>query len=343
MGIRDARSLPPVAQEDLRRKVIRAVKNGMRKGEASDLFGVSRMAIHKWLRRWEASGEAGLKARPRGRPREPRLKPYQAAITVRLITDRCPDQLKLPFALWTREAVAELIERRFGVRLSKWTVGRYLKRWGLTPQKPVRKAFEQDPEAVRQWLEKEYPAIRRLAKREGARIYWCDEMGVRSDHQAGTSYGLRGRTPEIPGTGKRFRCNMISAVTNRGHLAFMVFKKRFKNPVFLEFLRRLIRKKKRKVFLIVDKHPVHISKAVKRWAEQHKRKIRLFFLPSYSPELNPDELLNQDVKSNAAGRMRPQDLDEMLWTIRSYLHGTQRRPYIVKNYFLEEHVRYAAT
>jgi transposase len=199
--------------------------------------------------------------------------------------------------LWTREAVQQLLKNEFGVEVSVWTVGRYLKAWGLTPQKPVRRAFEQNPAEVRLWLRTEYPAIERQAKHFAAEIHWGDEMGLRSDHQVGRSDGRRGRTPVIPGTGQRFRCNLISTITNRGRLAFMVFEEGFTVKVFLQFLKRLIRHVKQPIFLIVDRHPVHRAAGVKRWLLKHEAKIRMFFLPSYSPELNPDEMLNQDVKS----------------------------------------------
>jgi transposase len=267
---------------------------------------------------------------------------HQAARAVRRIVGRCPDQLRLPFALWTREAVQMLLEREFGLGVSVWTVGRYLRDWGLTPQKPLRRAFEQDPEAVRRWMRVEYPGIRRAAKRLGATIFWGDEMGMRSDHQTGTSYGRRGQTPVIPGTGQRFRCNMISAITNRGKLLFMVFTKGFRTPVFLAFLKRLLRQVRRRIFLIVDGHPVHRAAEVRHWLAKQKGRIRLYFLPGYSPELNPDELLNQDVKSNALGRRRPLDREELLEDVRGYLRSTQKRPGIVRGYFREPHVRYAA-
>jgi hypothetical protein len=238
--------------------------------------------------------------------------------------------------------VQEFLQQRFGVVVSVWTVGRYLKRWGLTPQKPVRRAFEQDPVAVQRWLQEEYPAISAAAKREKAQIHWADEMGLRSDHQTGMTYGRRGQTPVIPGTGQRFRCNLISTVTNRGQLTFMLFKEGFTARVFLKFLRRLIRQARQKIYLIVDGHPVHRSRIVKQWLAEHASEIVMFRLPAYSPELNPDELLNQDVKSNAVGRQRPSDQTEMMATVRSYVRGTQRRPEIVRAYFREEHVRYAA-
>ena len=344
MTTHDGRKLSPQAQQELRRRVVHAIlEQGMAQSEAGRLFGVGRSSIYYWLEAYRKGGYAALKAHKRGPKHQSRLAGHQAATLVRLISERCPDQLKLPFALWTRDAVRQLIKKRFGVSVSVWTVGRYLKRWGFTPQKPLRRAYEQNPEAVRLWLEKDYPAIRRQARQEHAQIHWGDEMGMRSDHQAGRSYGLKGQTPVIPGTGKRFGCNMVSAITNRGRLAFMVFTERFTGPVMIHFLRRLIKQNPRKVFLIVDGHPVHRSRQVKRWVYGHKKNIRLFYLPGYSPQLNPDECLNQDVKTNAVGRQRPKDQPQMMQQVRSYLRSAQRRPKLVKNYFQQEDVRYAAT
>src|SRR2546426_238835 len=181
MKTEDARSLSAKAQEALRRRVVQAVREGLTQAEAARLFGVARGTVNGWMGLWEREGSPGLKAGRRGRPPCPRLAPPQAATTVRLILSRCPDQLRLPFALWTREAVQQLLARRFGVHVSVWTVGRYLRAWGLTPQKPVRRAYEQNPAAVRRWLQKEYPAIRAQAKREKAEIHWGDEMGLRSE------------------------------------------------------------------------------------------------------------------------------------------------------------------
>lgn len=343
MITKDARTLSPEAQEDLRRRVVAGMRQQrMSQSEAARVFGVSRAAVNGWVKKFRQQGAKGLKGRPRGRPPSLRLAPHQAATTVRIITSRCPDQLRLPFALWTREAVQKLLADRFGVSVSVWTVGRYLKRWGLTPQKPLRRAYEQDPKAVREWLETEYPRIRAQAKKEQAEIHWGDQMGLRSDHQVGRSYGKRGRTPVILGTGQRFRCQMMSTVTNRGEMAFMVFHQDFTGRVMLHFLRRLLRHTKRKIYLIVDRHPVHRSGRVQRWLTAHSKRIRMFFLPAYSPQLNPDELLNQDVKSNAVGRERPRSRDEMIAQVRSYLRGTQRRPDIVTSYFREKHVAYAA-
>jgi transposase len=342
MKIKDARSLPSTAQEDIRRKVLRAIMDGKKQAEVASLLGVTRQSISKWVKRYKKGGNRALRAKARGRPRGGSLLPWQAAQISKSVLDRYPDQLKLPFYLWTREAVAELIEKKFGIRLSVWTVGRYLGRWGFTPQKPLRKAFEQDPEQVRQWLGEKYPQIRSLAKRKKAEIYWGDEMGLRSDHVCGRSYGRRGKTPVILGTGQRFGCNMISALTNRGRVYFMIIKRRFRGEVFIEFLRRLVRQVPRYIFLIIDQHPVHVAIKVKKWLKKNEARIRVFYLPSYSPELNPDENLNQDVKSNAVGRRRPHTQEEMVHNVRSYLFSRQKSPQLVKKYFDAEPVRYAA-
>ncbi len=342
MHTTDARSLPAAAQEDLRRRTVKAVLDGMTHLEAARVFGIARPTVTRWVSAYRAGGRPTLRAKRRGRPLGTQLAAHQAALTVRLITKGCPDQLRLPFALWTREAVQQLLRERFALTVSVWTVGRYLARWGLTPQKPLRRAFEQNPAAVRHWLETEYPRIRAAAKQAGAAIHWGDEMGLRSDHQTGTSYGRKGQTPVLPGTGQRFRCNVLSTITNRGALAFMVFHEALTVPVFLRFLRRLLRQVRRPIFLIVDRHPVHRAQTVQRWVAQRPARLRLFFLPAYSPELNPDEYLNQDVKSNALGRQRPRDRAAMITSVRSRLWSRQRQPALVRRYFQAPDVRYAA-
>jgi transposase len=345
MERRDLRRLSPAVQEELRRRAVAAVENGATRTEVARLLGVPRQTIGLWVQAFHDGGEAALIAKRRG-PKlgaGTELAPWQAAQIAQALCDKRPEQLKLPFYLWTRDAVVELIERRFGVQVSRWTAGRYLKRWGFTPQKPMRRAFEQSDAAVRTWIEDEFPRIRREAKREGAAIYWADEMGLRSDHTVGRTFSPRGKTPVVRGTGQRFSCNVISAITNQGELTFMVFQESFTVKVFLRFLRRLLRQNRgRKLYLIVDGHPVHRAKLVNAWLEKHGEEIRLICLPSYSPELNPDEMLNQDVKSNALGRKRPATPGDLLRNVRGYLRSRQKTPSIVHRYFLEPHVRYAA-
>ncbi len=339
---KDFRSITPEAQEVIRIRAVKTVKAGMRKTKAAEIFGVSRRAISSWMRADRLSGEEALKAKLRGRPLGGgKLKPWQCATIVNLITDRHPDQLKLPFYLWTRQAVSQLIDQRFGIRYSVHQVGRYLKQWGFTVQKPGRKAFEQCPQEVKNWVEYEYPAIEKLAKAEHAEIQWGDEMGVRSDAATARCFSPRGQTPIVLGSGKRFGCSMVSSISNRGTLRFMVFTERFNTDVMLRFLKRLLKQMKRKIFLIIDGHPVHHSSAVKKFVAEKKDQIQLFHLPAYSPELNPDEMLNQDVKTNAVRRKPTNSQESMVGNIRSYLHSRQRKPDLIKRYFLAPSVRYA--
>ena len=192
------------------------------------------------------------------------------------------------------------------------------------------------------WLTEQYPALARQARRDGATIVWGDEMGLRSDHVAGTSYAPVGQTPVVRATGQRFGCNLISAITNRGELSFMVFQDRFCAPVFIEFMRRLLKNSPARLVLVVDGHPVHRSGAARRFAAEHADRLRLVQLPGYCPELNPDELLNQDVKTNAVGKSRPTTLAQLMARVRSHLHRRQKQPQLIRNLFLERHVRYAA-
>lgn len=340
----DARKLDLIGKEDLRRRTVRAVmEQSMSKAEAARVFGVSRTSVHSWLDLYHQSGEEGLVPKRSGRPKcGGRLQGWQAATIVNLIKDNCPEQLKMPFALWTREAVRDLIRMRFGIGYSLGMVGRLLRRWGFTPQKPVTRAYERNDDRIRDWLKCEYPALRRRAKREKAEIYWEDETGLRSDHLVGRSYSPRGHTPVIRNTGNRFGCNIISAVNNLGKMRFRVFKGSFNQLVMIDFLERLIRDAKRKVIVIVDGHPAHRSRRLQQWLQEHTSQCELVLLPGYAPELNPDELLNQDLKSNVFSSGRPRTRDELVSQTRSYLRATQKRPDIVRAYFQEAHVNYAA-
>jgi transposase len=341
----DTRSLPAAAQAALRTRAVRAVLGGMTQAQAARVFGVHPNAVNRWIRRYREGGLAGLSARRRGRRagEQAALTETQQQEVIALVRETTPDQLGLAGFLWTREAVGELIARRYGVRLARTTMGAYLRGWGFSPQKPQRRALEQHPAAVRRWLTTEFPAIRAQARREGGMVVWLDEMGVRSDAAAGRSWAPVGQTPVIKGTGKRFRVNMVSAISNAGRLRFRLFTGSFTATVFIEFLGRLLRDSGgRKVHLIVDGHPVHRAKAVSAWVGRHAEGIQLHFLPGYSPELNPVELLNQDVKANPAGRRRARSAAELTKQLRSYLCRRQRQPEVVARFFTHPHTCYAA-
>lgn len=340
----DARKLAPAAQAHLRRLAVKAVRAGLRQTAAANTYGVSLRAVNKWVAIDKVGGLRALKPKRRGRRRGQggRLRVAQAQRIRSLIVGKMPDQLKLSFYLWTRAAVVCLIAREYGLTVSLTTVGRYLKAWGMSPQKPVRRAYERNDAAIAKWLSEEYPAMARQARRDGATIYWGDEMGLRRDHVAGTSYAPLGQTPVIRATGQRFGCNMISAITNRGGLSFMVFQGKFDGALFVGFMTRLLKQTAGKAYLIVDGHPVHKSAGAKRFVAENEKRLRLLLLPGSCPELNPDERLNQDVKTNALGKSRPSNRSEMMATVRSHLHRRQKQPQIIKNLFREQHVCYAA-
>lgn len=340
MKFSDARFLPPVVQQQLRHDAIELFLQGKNPTDISRHLKVSRQAIYNWIKKYSARGTKGLVISKRGRPKGTQMKPWQSAQIVRLIKNYCPDELGMPFYLWTRDSVALLIYNKFKIKLSKWTVGRYLVNWGFSPQKPARRAIEQDPKAIERWFKIEYPLIQKLSRKENATIYWGDEMGLKSDHNVGRTYSLKGQTPIVKRTGNRFSCNMISAITNLGKLNFMVFHENFTTEIFLNFLKRLVRHSSRKVFLIVDQHRAHKSKKVMNWLSMNGERIRLYFLPSYCPELNPDEFLNQDIKSHL-GKQRPHTKSEMIKILNKHLRTRQRQPHVIQNFVSGCHPAYS--
>jgi transposase len=342
----DARSLPGAAQAALRKRAVQAVLDGMPQAQAARVFGVHPNAVGRWMQRYRDGGWDALSERRRGRRagEQAALSASQQQEVIALVRDSTPDALGLAGFLWTREAVAELIAQRYGVRLARTTVGAYLRAWRFSPQKPQRRALEQNPVAVRRWLEETYPAIRARARREGGVVWWLDELGVRSDAAAGRSWAPVGQTPVIKRTGKRFGVNMISAISNEGLLRFRLFTESFRGPVLVDFLQRLVRDLAgRKVHLILDGHPVHRAKLVSEWVAQRPTRIELHFLPGYSPELNPVESLNHDVKANAAGRGRARSVVELTGALRAYARRRQRQPGVVAQFFQRPHTCYAAT
>lgn len=333
------------SQEAIRLKVVNYLKMGLgTQKQAALIFGISERSVRRIYAQYKSGGTRALHNRKRGVQGGKKINGKQSAEVRRLVKDKLPDQLKLPYGLWTREAVQQLILNRFGIELSRWQVGRYLKAWGYTPQKPISKAFEQKPEKVKQWLEKEYPAIKRKAKKENAVIYFGDETGMRSDHQAGKSYAPKGKTPVIKRTGNRFSLNMISAISNKGHLQFMIIggNGRFNSDVFKTFLQQMIKYRKQKIYFVTDNHSAHKTKILNEWLGKNKKRIEVFFLPPYSPELNPQEYVNQDVKTNVIGKKRPINKSQMKSNVEDFMNKRKNDKKQVKKYFHEKHVRYAA-
>lgn len=331
------------AQEAIRFKVVDYLKKKLgTQSQAAEIFGITERSVNRIWSRYHKGGKRSVTRNKRGVKGGKKITGKQSAEVRRLIKDKMPDQLKLPFGLWTREAVQQLIFNRFGIELSRWQVGRYLKAWGYTPQKPISKAFEQKPEKVKQWLDKEYPAIKKRAQKENAVIYFGDETGMRSDHQAGRSYAPAGETPVIKKTGQRFSLNMISAISNKGHLQFMILDGRFNGEVFITFLKQMIKYSRQKIFFITDGHPAHKTKKLNEWLSENKDKIEVFFLPPYSPELNPQEYVNQDVKTNVIGKKRPINKAQMRINVESFMYERKNDKNQVQKYFHVSHVRYAA-
>jgi len=338
----DFRKLDQKSQEKLRIQAVKLIKSGRTHLQVSDFLGIKRQVVTKWWALYKASGILGLKMKSRANVTDKsKVKMDQARAIRKIILEKTPDQLNFGFMLWTREAVRLTLKKLYKIDIGLSAVGRLLKKMGLSPQKPMKKAYEQSSAKVRVWLKEEYPKIHSRAKRMGAEIHWGDEMGIRSDDQIGRTYGEIGKTPVVKVSGKRFRTNMISTITNRGKLRFMVFNQRFTTAVFIDFLKRLIKGSKQMIFLILDGHPVHKSKKVKSWLVKNRKLIEFHLLPAYSPELNPDEYLNQDIKQYSRKR-RPENQTELVGNLRSYLKSNQKNPGKIMNFFKAEKVKYAA-
>ena len=341
---RDFRTLAPSTQAELRRVAVNMVLAGTSRIDVAQAIGVNRRFVGEWVRAFQAAGDAALAGGRRGRrPGEQKaLNRRQEAMIRRLIVGRCPDQLKLPFALWTREAVGQLIERKTGIRLSLTAIGTYLSAWGLTPQKPIRRATERDEAAIQAWMQRDYPAIAKRARKEKAEIHWSDETGVSNQANYGRSVAPSGETPVIPRPAARFTQSMISSVTNQGKLRFMIYGGALNAAIFLTFLRRLIKDTDRKLFVIVDNLRVHRARVVMAWLAENKDRIELFYLPPNAPERNPDEYVNNDVKQGMARRSTPMDKAAMKAGLTSHMRALQRRPRKVCSFFQAQDVRYAA-
>jgi transposase len=327
--------------EKLRRLAMEQLRKGAKPKDVCASLKIGESTLDLWKKKYKKNGSKFYTLRKRGvKGGSKDLSSAQLRQLRNCMIDKLPDQLKLPFVLWDRKAVQSLIIKKFGVKKSLPQIGRYLKSWGLSPQKPVYKAYEQDPEAVKKWLNKDYPKIKRKAKKEKAEIYFGDETGVRSDHHTGKSYSLKGQTPVVKKTGQRFGLNMISAVSAKGGKRFMIFKGRFNSEVYIMFLRQLIKKSERKLFLIVDNYSPHKTNRVKQWLKKYKDKIEVFYLPAYSPELNPDELLNQDLKTNGTGKTRASNTHELRENVKSHLKKLSKTK--IKSFFKHQKTQYAA-
>jgi transposase len=344
METTDARHLPLAVLNERRRRAVKLRERGMTLREVAAQVELSVPTVMSAHRAYVAGGWTAVNVKPRGRKRGEgrQLTPEQEAQIRRLICDKTPDQLKLGFALWNRQAVSQLIEGRLGIKVPIRTIGEYLKRWGFTPQKPIKKAYEQRPAEVRKWLDEAYPQIAARAKAEQAEIHWGDETGLRSDDVRGRGYAPRGRTPVVRVNNKREGLSIISTVTNQGKVRWKVFEGAMNADVLIDFFKRLIKDADRKVFLILDNLKVHHARKVKDWLAKHEQQIEVFYLPSYSPELNPDECLNADLKDGVTRRAPARSKAQLKNAAISHLRKLQKSPRRVREYFEHKPVRYAA-
>jgi len=337
----DARKLARKTLEEIRIRAVQQVQAGQSPEVVIRALGMSRACIYSWLAQYRAGGWDALKSR-KAPGRAKKLSAKQIQWIYDTITQKNPLQLKFQFALWTRAMIRTAIWQRFAVRLSLPSIGRLLAQLGLTCQRPLYRAFQQDRSLVERWLRDEYPRIRALAKREGAEIFFEDEAGIRSDFHAGTTWAPKGQTPVVHTTGARFGLNMMSAISARGQLRFMVVHGSVNGERFCEFLRRLVHNAPRPIFLIVDGHPTHRAKRTRHFVDSLGGRLRLFFLPAYSPELNPDELVWNDLKHHRLGRMTVTGPDHLKRQVLAHLRSLQRLPEKIRSFFYEPHTRYAA-
>ena len=340
----DVRRLDSGAREQLRRTVVRMHKRGHTMTSIAKELGLHRQTVSGWVAAEAAGGAAALKEARRGRSVGSGriLSAAQEERIQQEIVDRTPDQCKLRFALWSAQAVRALIKQLFAVELPVRTVRKYLARWGFTPQRPLKRAYEQRPEAVDKWVKEQYPAIVERAKEEGAEISWADEAGVSSVEHYPRGYAPKGKTPVLVlSQSKRERINLISAITNQGTMRFMLYRDTLSADVLIKFLTRLIKDAKKKVFLVLDNLRVHHSRKVKAWLEGKEELIELFFLPSYSPELNPDEYLNCDLKARMSEGEPVRNAKHLKGKVISHLRSIQCQPERIKKYFRHEKIRYA--
>jgi len=336
----DGRRLSLEVLAEKRREAHRLRKRGMTRAEIGEIVGIHADTIGQWLKLGRHELGYARPGRKTGEGR--RLQEDQEAAIKQLLIDKTPDQLKMRYALWTRESVRELIKTRYKVSLPIRTVGHYLKRWGMTPQKPQKRAYEQREPEVQAWLKQDYPAIVAQAKRDNAEIYWGDETGLRSDCQHGRGYALKGHTPTIRLNVNREAINMISALTNQGKVRFRLFEGSMNADILIDFMMRLLQDAHRKVYLILDNLKVHHAKPVKDWLAVHAKMIQVFYLPSYSPELNPDEYLNCDLKAGVHSGLPARNKQQLKHKAIAHMKRLQRKPQRVQSYFQHAKIRYAA-
>lgn len=341
----DARKLPRHAQDEMRRQAMRMrTELGLTWKEIARVVGVNVGTVLNWSRRYATEGVGGLVSKTRGRRflSGRTLTLAQEWQLRSMIVGQNPSQMSLPFALWNRRAVMELVKVLFDIDMPIRTVGEYLLRWGYTPQRPMKRALEQSPLKVEQWINETYPQIMARAKTEGATIYWGDETAVAEDGHWLRGYAPMGQTPVLAAPSKRHGLTMISAISNQGLVRFEFIEGAMNTDLMIGFLQGLIADSTRKVFLILDNLRVHHAKLVTEWLQEHQEEIEVFYLPPYSPELNPDEYLNREFKTRLRLSDRAQSKSALLEKANAFMEFLKETPQRVMAYFKHSAVRYAS-
>lgn len=336
----DGRKLDHATLQAMRQQAVKAIREGQDVASVAAAYGVNERSVYRWLADFANGGQNALLAKPiPGRP--PKVNAEEMRWLAQAVRDNTPLQFKFEFGLWTLSLIAALIERQFGKKLALSGVSRIMKLLGFTVQKPLYQAWQQDATLVRQWEFETYPAIRAEARTVGATLYFADESGIRSDYHTGTTWAPQGCTPVVEATGRRFSLNMISAVSAQGEFRFMVHDGAVTAVVFREFLTRLMHGAREPVFLVVDGHPIHKAKRVQDFVKAHKGRLKLFYLPPYSPHLNPDEQVWAHVKRSVSKRL-VQSKDEMKRLAIGALRRIQKLPALVSSFFRQPECQYAS-
>ncbi len=344
ISIPNTRQLSDETLKAFRLRAVRACSMGLPQTTIADALGVARETVCRWWSAYRTGGRDALPGDRTGRPTGSGrvLDDAQARHLQDLIDHHSPEQLDIAAPLWTRRAVRDLIAREYGRWVPVRTVGEYLRRWGYTSKRPGRHARGQDADEVREWLDSTYPEIEARAAREGAEIHWGDETGLSGNDHPGRGYARVGQTPELPVSGDKARVNLLSTVTNDGELHFQVYTAMMNAALFLGFLERLVAASARKVFLIVDPLPAHLAAAVQDWVWAHEEQIELFTLPVKTPERNPVEYLNNDLKGNVYARGLPRDRQELRTKLEEFMEHLTGLPGRIMSYFRHPMTQYAA-
>jgi len=337
----DGRTLDHKTLEHIRKLAVkRVVEDGEAPSEVMKSLGLGRTSIYPWLRRYEDKGMEALVEKIAEGP-EPKLSDKQRQGVKRWILGKDPRQYGFDYGLWSRRIVQQMIREKFGAELGLTAVGRLLASLEITPQKPLRRAYERDPAAVEQWVQETYPQLKKRAKRHGAKIFFLDEAGFQSDPTLGRTYGLKGRTPVVKTSGQRQSLNVISAVNARGEFWAATYTGKLDAESFVVFLQNFVEGRTSKVFLVVDGHPAHKAKVVKNYVQSLKGLLELHFLPPYAPDLNPDEFVWGYMKSNGVSKKPLKQNESLQKRIEEDLNNIANNRKLVRSFFCAETVFYA--